>query len=168
MVIAHYGRHMNTDNFGKRMRATMMEQGLEEYTTHEEWIDSYGITRVKHGGYVGPSFKSLRSFGATYLVGANVDVKTAQAHFGHRRSSTTLEMYAESVPEHEREVARTMDSFVKGALGGKAPEERSLEAFREAVTSMRPEEWPDWVREIAMLASKKNTVEETQATQDPL
>ena len=165
---SYYGTHMNADNFGKWMRALMVERGLGEYTTHIEWTDSRGITRVKHGGYAGPSYKSLRSFGATYLVGANVDVKTAQAHFGHRRSSTTLEMYAESVPEHEREVARTMDSFVKGALGGKAPEERSLEAFREAVTSMRPEEWPDWVREIAMLASKKNTVEETQATQDPL
>ena len=90
MVIAHYGRHMNTDNFGKRMRATMMEQGLEEYTTHEEWIDSYDITRVKHSGYVGPSCKSLRSFGATYLVGENVDIKAAQAHFGHRQSSSTV------------------------------------------------------------------------------
>ena len=90
MVIAHYGRHMNTDNFGKRMRATMMEQGLEEYTTHDESSASYGITRVKHSGYVGPSCKSLRSFGATYLVGENVDIKAAQAHFGHRRPSSTV------------------------------------------------------------------------------
>ena len=137
------------------MRSVMVERGLGEYTTSEEWVDSRGIERVKHGGYVGPSYKSLRSFGATYLVGENVDVKTAQAHFGHRRSSTTLELYAESVPQHEREVARTMDMFVRAALGGKASEEQSLEAFREAITTMEPDEWPDWVRELAELVNEK-------------
>lgn len=151
----HYGTHMNTDNFGRWMRSVMVERGLGEYATSEEWVDSRGIERVKHGGYVGPSYKSLRSFGATYLVGENVDVKTAQAHFGHRRSSTTLELYAESVPQHEREVARTMDMFVRAALGGKAPEEQSLDAFREAVTTMEPDEWPDWVRELAELVNEK-------------
>ena len=83
-------------------------------------------------------------------------MKTAQAHFGHRRSSTTLELYAEKVPAHEREVARTMDSFVKAALGSKAPEERSLEVFREAITTLPPKEWPDWVRELTELASAKS------------
>ena len=152
---SYYGTHMNADNFSKWMRALMIERGLGEYTIHEKWLDSRGIMRVKHRGYVGPSYKSLRSFGATYLIGANVDVKTAQAHFGHRRSSTTLELYAEKVPNHEREVARTMDSFVKAALGDKAPEERSLEAFRETVTTMEPDEWPDWVRELSELVSGK-------------
>ena len=97
--------------------------------------------------------QSQRSFGATYLVGENVDVKTAQDHFGHRKSATTLEIYAESVPAHEREVARTMDSFVKAALGGKAPEEQSLEAFRDAITTLPPDEWPAWVRELAELVN---------------
>ena len=152
---SYYGTHINADNFSKWMRALMIERGLGEYTIHEKWLDSRGIMRVKHRGYVGPSYKSLRSFGATYLIGANVDVKTAQAHFGHRRSSTTLELYAEKVPNHEREVARTMDSFVKAALGDKAPEERSLEAFRETVTTMEPDEWPDWVRELAELVGGK-------------
>lgn len=156
MCNSYYGTHMNTDNYGKWMRSLMVERGLGEYTTREEWVDSRGIVRVKRGGYVGPSYKSLRSFGATYLIGANVDVKTAQAHFGHRRSSTTLELYAEKVPAHEREVTRTMDSFVKTSLGDKAPEERSLEAFREAITTMEPDEWPDWVRELAELAEKKS------------
>ena len=129
--------------------------GLGEYTEREEWVDSRGITREKLSGYVGPSYKSLRSFGATYLVGENVDVKTAQDHFGHRKSATTLEIYAESVPAHEREVARTMDSFVKEALGGKAPVEKSLEAFREAIATQEPGEWPDWVRELAGLANER-------------
>ena len=93
------------------------------------------------------------SLTATYLVGENVDVKTAQDHFGHRKSATTLEIYAESVPAHEREVARTMDSFVKAALGGKAPEEQSLEAFRDAITTLPPDEWPAWVRELAELVN---------------
>ena len=157
---SYYGTHMNTDNYGKWMRALMVERGLGEYTKHEKWTDSRGIERVKHGGYVGPSYKSLRSFGATYLIGENVDVKTAQAHFGHRRSSTTLELYAEKVPAHEREVARTMDSFVKTALGDEAPEERSLEALREAITTMKPDEWPDWVSELAGLVNAKNSVKE--------
>ena len=67
----------------------------------------------------------------------------------------TLEIYAESVPAHEREVARTMDSFVKAALGDRAPEEQSLDAFREAITTQPPDEWPAWVRELAELASEK-------------
>ena len=153
---SYYGTHINTDNYGKWMRQLMVERGLGEYTTHERWVDSRGIERVKHGGYVGPSYKSLRSFGATYLIGENVDVKTAQAQFGHRRSATTLELYAEKVPAHEREVAKTMDSFVEAALGNKAPKERSLEVFQEAITTLPPEEWPDWVRELAELASTKS------------
>jgi len=43
---------------------TGIERGLGEYTIHEKWLDSRGIMRVKHSGYVGPSYKSLRSFGA--------------------------------------------------------------------------------------------------------
>lgn len=152
---SYYGTHMNPDNYGKWMRALMVERGLGEYTTHSEWVDSRGIARVKHGGYVGPSYKSLRSFGATYLIGENVDVKTAQAHFGHKRSSTTLELYAEQVPKHEREVAKTMDAFVKAALGDEAPQEQSLEAFREAIATLPPSEWPDWVRELADLVGGK-------------
>jgi len=42
------------------------------------------------------------------------------------------------------------------ALGGKAPEERSLEVFREAITTLPPKEWPDWVRELTELASAKS------------
>jgi hypothetical protein len=156
---------MNTDNYGKWMRALMVERGLGEYTVHEEWVDSRGITRVKHGGYVGPSYKSLRSFGATYLVGENVDVKTAQAHFGHRRSSTTLELYAEKVPAHEREVAKTMDSFVKAALGGKAPEERSLEALQEAIATTPPDEWPDWVADLVNMAITKGQLTQREDKQ---
>ena len=48
-----------------------------------------------------------------------------------------------------------MDSFVKAALGGKIPEERSLEALQEAIATTPPDEWPDWVREIAELANAK-------------
>lgn len=48
-----------------------------------------------------------------------------------------------------------MDSFVKAALGGKAPEEQSLGAFREAIATMEPDEWPDWVRELAELVNEK-------------
>ena len=156
---SHYGTHLNADNFSRWMRALMIERGLGEYTTHEKWLDSRGIMRVKHGGYVGPSYKSLRSFGATYLVGANVDVKTAQAHFGHRRSSTTLELYAERVPSHEREVAKTMDSFVKAALGDKAPQEQSLEVFRETIATVQASEWPKWVTELVDAAAAKRQLD---------
>lgn len=58
-------------------------------------------------------------------------------------------------PAHEREMTNTMDSFIKAALGGKAPEERSLEALQEAIAITPPDEGPDWVREIAELANAK-------------
>ena len=153
---SYYGTHINTDNYGKWMRSLMVDRGLGEYTTHETWIDIRGIERVKHGGYVGPSYKSLRSFGATYLIGANVDVKTAQAHFGHRRSSTTLELYAENVPKHERELAEIMDSFVKTAIGNTTPEEKSLETFQKTIANTEPDEWPEWVQDLVAMANEKN------------
>lgn len=157
---SYYGTHLNTDNFGKWMRSLMVERGLGEYTTKEEWVDSRGIKREKLGGYVGPSFKSLRSFGATYLISEKFDVKTAQGHLGHRRPTTTLGMYAESVPAHEREVASAMYSFIKNAINKQGPiqpqEDKSLSALQNAIIEQNPEEWPEWVQELVAIASEKN------------
>lgn len=86
---SYYGTHINLDNYGRWMRALMVERGLGEY---------------------------------------------------------------------EREVAKAMDSFVRAALGSNAPEERSLEAFREALVTMDPEEWPGWVSELANLAGEKRAL----------
>ena len=82
-------------------------------------------------------------------------MKTAQEHFGHKRSSTTLELYAERITKREREVASTMDAFMWQVLGESEREEASLEAFRRAVHDRGPGEWPDWVRELIDAARSK-------------
>ena len=93
----YYGSHDDESAFGKWMRGLMVRLGLGSYTNKEPWRDSNGKQRIKYKGYKGPSFKSLRSFGATFLVGSNLDVKTVQNHFGHKEAGTTLNFYAESI-----------------------------------------------------------------------
>lgn len=154
---SYYGTHMNTANFGKWMRSFMVDRGLGRYTIRERWVDSRGIVRFKDSGYIGPSFKSLRSFGATYLVGERIDIKTAQGHFGHHTPLTTLDKYAEQVPHHERQVAQVMDSFIHQSLDASNASQvsESLLTYRKIVSESDPVEWPDWVRALASLAIER-------------
>lgn len=55
--------------------------------------------------YIGPGFHDLRRTSATGLVAAGVDVKTAQTRMGHSAVRLTLELYAQVVPEAERQAA---------------------------------------------------------------
>ena len=61
------------------------------------------------------TWRSLRTSRATWLVKAGVDVKTTQALMRHARASTTMEVYAQSVPEYQRQaVMQTMAMLQKG------------------------------------------------------
>lgn len=48
-----------------------------------------------------------------------------------------------------------MDSFVKATIGDKAPEERTLEVFRETIAAVNPSEWPKWVTDLVDAAAMK-------------
>ena len=104
---------LNPDNFSRWRRKLYVRLGLACYTTEERWVDSRGIERVRRKGYVGPNFHSLRHLQATMMVAAGVDPKTVQKRLGHANITTTLQIYAESVDENEREAAQ----MVGGLLG---------------------------------------------------
>jgi integrase len=48
------------------------------------------------------TWRSMRTSAATWMVEAKADVKSVQAQMRHSRTSTTLDIYAQSVPEAQR------------------------------------------------------------------
>lgn len=62
-------------------------------------------------------FKNLRHLAATTMLSSGVDIKTVSTRLGHARTSTTLDIYAQAVPELDRKAAAVMGE----ALGGGKP-----------------------------------------------
>lgn len=60
--------------------------------------------------YRGVTFHDLRRANATALVGAGVDVKTAQRRLGHSDVRLTLDIYAQAVDEADRAAADRLGS----------------------------------------------------------
>ena len=62
------------------------------------------------------TWRSLRTSRATWMVRAGVDLKSVQALMRHSRISTTMEIYAQFVPETQRQAnAQTMAMVRKAA-----------------------------------------------------
>lgn len=59
-------------------------------------------------GFGGLKFHELRHTQATVLLSKGTDVKTVSARLGHSSASITLDMYAHSMPEIDREAASTI------------------------------------------------------------
>lgn len=64
------------------------------------WADSHG--------FIGVKFHELRHTQATQLLASGIDVKTVQNRLGHASASLTLDLYAHSLPERDREAANAM------------------------------------------------------------
>lgn len=58
--------------------------------------------------YDGPGSHDLRRTGATALMVDGVDVKTAQYRLGVSSPALTLEVYAQAVPQAERDAAEAI------------------------------------------------------------
>src|SRR6185437_498450 len=54
------------------------------------------------------NWRCLRTSHATWLVQAGADVKSVQAQMRHTRSSTTMDIYAQVVPEAQRHALRKL------------------------------------------------------------
>lgn len=72
--------------------------------------------------YSGITFHDLRRANATALIGAGVDVKTAQHRLGHSDVRLTLDVYASAVDEADRSAAERIGSHF---LGNDTPDETS-------------------------------------------
>jgi len=58
------------------------------------------------------NWRSLRTSHATWLKMAGADVKDAQAQMRHSRSSTTLDIYQQFVPESQQRVVAKLSHLV--------------------------------------------------------
>ena len=58
------------------------------------------------------NWRSLRTSHATWLKMAGADVKDAQAQMRHSRSSTTLDIYQQFVPESQQRVVEGLSRLV--------------------------------------------------------
>jgi integrase len=63
------------------------------------------------------NWQCLRTSHATWLVQAGADPKSVQAQMRHSRISTTMEIYAQSVPQAQRRALEQLSEFAKaGAI----------------------------------------------------
>jgi integrase len=58
------------------------------------------------------NWRSLRTSHATWLKMAGADVKDAQAQMRHSRSSTTLDIYQQFVPESQKRAVEGLSRLV--------------------------------------------------------
>ena len=64
--------------------------------------------------YEGLKFHELRHTQATLLLASGEDLKTVQARLGHAKASTTLDMYAQAIPEKDKEAAQVIHNLLNG------------------------------------------------------
>jgi integrase len=79
--------------------------------------------------YFGLGFHDLRRANATGLVAEGVDIKTAQALFGHSNAQLTLGLYAQAVVSLGPAAAESMAARFN--LPGPAPDGRAIEPAPE-------------------------------------
>jgi integrase len=86
---------------------------------YSNWRRRVWLPAVKEAGCVGAGFHDLRRANATMMVANRVDVKTAQARFGHSDVRLTIGLYADAVDERDREAAAVLGSLLHGPRDGR-------------------------------------------------
>lgn len=66
-------------------------------------------------GFTGIRLHDLRHYVATRLLSAGVDVRTVAGRLGHRNAATTLNVYAQFVPESDRDAANLLGRMLDDA-----------------------------------------------------
>ena len=59
----------------------------------------------------------LRTANATVMVALAIDVKTVQTRVGHRRATTTLDIYAQPTAAADRGAAEALGAHFLGGAG---------------------------------------------------
>jgi integrase len=67
------------------------------------------------------NWRCLRTSHATWLVQAGADAKSVQAQMRHTRISTTMDIYAQIVPEAQRHALRKLAIFAKESVPNSVP-----------------------------------------------
>ncbi len=64
-------------------------------------------------GLLGVGWRCLRRSHATWLIQAGADAKSVQAQMRHARIATTMDIYAQIVPEAQRQALQKLSQFAK-------------------------------------------------------
>ena len=84
---------------------------LLDPTNFQRWWQAFR----KEIGFPNLQMHELRHTQATQLLGNNVDVKTVAARLGHKKASTTLNIYSHAIPENDESAADLIGSIINGA-----------------------------------------------------
>ncbi len=107
---------------------------------YSNWRRRVWVPACRQVGLDGFQFKMLRTTNATMMVALAVDVKTVQTRVGHRRATTTLDVYAQPTPAADRLAADVVGNFFLGgsAMSSDAPtaefaarDKRAMETSKE-------------------------------------
>ncbi len=105
-------RFIDPDTFGRWRRNYFIKNGLGRYKNEEHYTDAKGIKRIRRTGYEGKSFHALRHTQATLLIADGTDVKTVQGRLGHSDATLTMNTYAHTITEKDREAAQAIGKLL--------------------------------------------------------
>ena len=113
------GGLLRSANWSRRVwRPSVLRAGLGTMVAADEGKERYE----------GPHFHDLRRTSATALIVGGVDVKTAQYRLGHSSPVLTLAIYAQAVPQAERDAADQVGGRLMPAATGVTRDGRAMGA----------------------------------------
>jgi integrase len=86
---------------------------------YSNWRLRVWLPAVAKAGCQGAGFHDLRRANATMMVANRVDLKTAQARFGHSDVRLTIGLYADALDERDRQAADLLGSLLHGPRDGR-------------------------------------------------
>lgn len=103
-------------NFSKWFNRFCETNGFGEYKEVERTRDAKGIPRIKRKNFEGLKFHELRHTQATLLFARGADIKSVQKRLGHSTATLTLNLYAHSMEEQDRQAATIMEDLFDKAV----------------------------------------------------
>ena len=79
------------------------------------WVTKRFAIALKGAGVEHFKLHGLRHFVATQMLAAGIALPIVAARLGHARSSTTLNIYAASMPAWDRAAAETLSFLLRGS-----------------------------------------------------
>ena len=109
---------------------------------YANWRRRVWVPACRNVELEGFQFKMLRTANATVMVALSVDVKTVQTRVGHRRATTTLDIYAQPTAAADRGAAEALGAHFLGSAaaddrveGSPTPPSRASRAINARWTS---------------------------------
>ena len=81
--------------------------------TNSSWRRSVWLPAVKAARLEGLKLQDLRSVNASIMVAQGIDAKTAQDRLGHAQIGTTMNLYARSTPQRNRQASEKIHAVLR-------------------------------------------------------